>query len=62
MQKFASRLDKTRVVERLIHPTKGDPTDFLIDIHFMTNYRDAQLRTFAEYHQLLSASYFGRRA
>jgi len=49
------------VVERLLDPdpTKGNPSDFLIDIHFMLNYRDAHLRTPSEYQQLLSAAGFG---
>lgn len=49
------------IVERLLDPdpTKGYPIDFLIDIHFMLNYRDARLRSALEYQTLLSAAAFG---
>ena len=49
------------LVERLLDPdpTKGNPSHFLIDIHFMLNYPEARLRTPLEYGQLLSAAGFG---
>lgn len=49
------------LIERVLDsdPAKGNPSDFLIDIHFMLNYRDARLRTPTEYRQLLSEAGFG---
>jgi hypothetical protein len=54
------RARRMLVVERVLDPdpTKGSPSDFLIDIHFMLNYRDARLRTPSEYKPLLSAAGF----
>jgi O-methyltransferase domain len=49
------------VVERILDPDppKGNPSDFLVDIHFMLNYGDAHLRSPSEYQELLSATGFG---
>jgi len=35
------------VVERILDPDppKGNPSDFLVDIHFLLNYDDAHLRS-----------------